>query len=196
MTIEENEHLYGPGRRIVLWTQGCTIHCPGCTNQHIWKKSGGTAYKADEIFEYCIQQENIDGITLHGGEPTDQMAALLPLLRKLKSLHYSVILFTGYEIESFTNDQQKEFISYCDLIKYGPFVISQMNRYLQFRGSSNQRIIRISERFKDYPISDGENVVLLDIDKNGIIINKGFPDEDMDNLINEFSSRNEIKNDS
>ena len=195
ITVEENEHLYGPGRRIVIWTKGCTIGCFGCTSKHLWTRENAKLYTTQELIDYCINQDNIEGITLHGGEPTDQMESLMPVIKALKKHGFSVILFTGHEIEEFKSSLELEFISLCDLIKCGPFDITKVNRFLQFRGSTNQRLIKITKRYENYELKDGLNVVLLEFDKSGILINKGFPDKDMEQLIDELSVRNEINND-
>ncbi|RME55891.1 MAG: 4Fe-4S cluster-binding domain-containing protein, partial [Deltaproteobacteria bacterium] len=31
----------GPGRRAVVWVQGCSLGCPGCFNPHTHSKGGG-----------------------------------------------------------------------------------------------------------------------------------------------------------
>jgi len=196
VTVEENESLYGPGRRIVIWTKGCSIRCQGCTSQHLWSRENAKLYTTQQLIDFCLKQSNIEGITLHGGEPTDQIEALMPVIKELKKHLFSVILFTGREIEELETDQQLEFLSLCDLIKCGPFEIKKSNRFLQFRGSTNQRLIKISKRYENYQFRDGINVVILELNKNGILVNKGFPDQEMERLIDEISVRNETSNDS
>ena len=61
---EENEHLYGPGKRLLLFTQGCSLRCKGCVNQHLWEFGAGRNITAQEILQLCV---DIEGITLHGG---------------------------------------------------------------------------------------------------------------------------------
>lgn len=178
ISIEENDLLYGPGKRVVLWVQGCSLHCDGCTNEHLWDKNGGKDISAEELVRLCLHDE-IEGITLHGGEPAEQIDSLLPAIKTIHDAKKSVILFTGYEIEEFTAENQKEFLIYCDLIICGRFDIKKLNRYLHFRGSDNQRIIKNTNRFKDYEIRDGQNMVLMQFDFDGDIIVKGFPDAEL-----------------
>lgn len=196
ITIEENNILYGPGRRIVLWTQGCTIRCKGCTNKHLYSREGAKTMTSHELMERCMQTPHIEGITLHGGEPTDQIEDLLPVIKKLHESNFSIILFTGREIEELNSKIQLEFLQQCDLVICGPFVQSKLNRNLHFRGSENQRVIKIGDRFANYQIHDGLNMVLLEINDDGIIINKGFPDEQIHQLINDLSLRTETPYDS
>lgn len=182
VTDEENNQLYGPGKRVVIWTQGCSLRCEGCTNQHLWDRTKGKDITAKELIDICSRDE-IDGITLHGGEPIEQLDELFPVVKAIHESNKSVILFTGYEIEELTTDKQKEFLSLCDLIKCGRFDKAKLNRYLHFRGSDNQRIIIISDRFKNYKIHDGQNVVLLTITLDGEVNLKGFPDEVMRDIL-------------
>jgi anaerobic ribonucleoside-triphosphate reductase activating protein len=179
ISVEENEILYGPGKRLVLWTQGCSIKCRGCNNKHLWSVKGAKTISEELFLDNFFSLDGIDGITLLGGEPTDQINSLFIVIKEIRSRGYSVILFTGHEIEDFKSVFEQTFIAFCDLIICGPFMIDKVDLYLHFRGSTNQRIIKNSSRFKDYIILDGNNIVLLDIQKDGIITNKGFPDNDI-----------------
>ena len=33
--------VLGPGRRIGIWLQGCSIHCKGCVSQDTWAADPG-----------------------------------------------------------------------------------------------------------------------------------------------------------
>ena len=90
--VVENEHLYGPGKRLLLFTQGCALRCNGCTNQHLWEFGKGIDVTTDEILSQC---NDLDGITLHGGEPLDQANALIELIKKLQPQRKTVCRFTG-----------------------------------------------------------------------------------------------------
>lgn len=79
--IVENEHLYGPGKRLVLFMQGCSLRCPGCVNEHLWDFSEGKKISITNLVGLC---HDLDGITLHGGEPLDQSEELLTLVKKIK----------------------------------------------------------------------------------------------------------------
>ena len=75
--VVENEHLYGPGKRLLLFTQGCSLRCKGCTNQHLWEFGKGVDVTIEEILNQCT---DLDGLTLHGGEPLDQAGILIVLI--------------------------------------------------------------------------------------------------------------------
>jgi anaerobic ribonucleoside-triphosphate reductase activating protein len=129
----------------------------------------------------------IDGITLLGGEPTDQLDALTETLEDIRRLGWSVILFTGKEIEDFRSEQEVTFIEMCDLIVCGPFKKDQLNLFLHFRGSSNQRIVKMNDRFRNLEIKDGRNVVSLKIQSDSSMVNLGFPDDELTQLIMEHA---------
>ena len=60
----------GPGLRMVIWNQGCQIHCPGCHNQETWDLYGGREYPLEEILnDIRIYKNHHQGITLSGGDP-------------------------------------------------------------------------------------------------------------------------------
>ena len=54
-------------------------------------------------------------------------------------------------------EQMEEFLSYLDVIVDGPFLLEQKDISLQFRGSGNQRIIRVRESLERGEIVLWEN---------------------------------------
>lgn len=180
--IVENEHLYGPGKRVLIFLQGCSIHCEGCVNRHLWAFGCGKSATTEEVLEFCVKNE-VEGITLHGGEPLDQAAGLYPIVKGLKEKDFSIILFTGYNKKEL-NSVQKKIWNLSDLIVCGRFDIKKRNVYLQFRGSTNQRVIRRKGKYKGYCIKDGETVAILTVRENGSLNIKGFYTDDIAELQN------------
>ena len=78
--IVSNEHLYGPGRRLLIFLKGCKIHCRGCINKHLWSFENANLMTVNEILEIAIK-ERVEGITLHGGEPLDQAINVYELVK-------------------------------------------------------------------------------------------------------------------
>lgn len=91
----------GPGNRAVIWFQGCSLDCPGCFNPEAHSSRKGKLVKTDQLFKKIQKQGNaIEGITISGGEPLQQMRPLLNLLGRVrKETNLSVLLFTGYSWE-------------------------------------------------------------------------------------------------
>ena len=95
LVVVDNEHLYGPGKRLLLFLQGCSIHCDGCVNKHLWSFDGGKNYTTEELIKICID-EKVEGVTFHGGEPLDQAYELYSFANRIKDINLSIVLFTGY----------------------------------------------------------------------------------------------------
>ncbi len=75
----------GPGLRAVIWLQGCTLGCPGCFNPQTHSKKGGDWVSVDQLFSQVMAlQSEIQGVTISGGEPLQQMRPLLKLLQRLR----------------------------------------------------------------------------------------------------------------
>lgn len=175
--IVENEHLYGPGRRLLVYLKGCTIHCEGCINPHLWSFEGGTLVSEDEILDICIN-EKVEGVTLHGGEPLDQADNLYKIVKLLKENGFTIILFTGYLKKELHKNQLKIW-NLSDLVVAGRFQINKRNVNLQFRGSTNQRVYRHNGKYKNYKLMDGYTTTIITIDSNGDTDINGFLTEDI-----------------
>ncbi len=179
--IVENEHLYGPGKRLLIFLKGCSIHCDGCINRHLWDFEGGTLISTEDILNVCIN-ENVEGITIHGGEPLDQSTDLLDLVKELKKNKYTIVLFTGY-IKKELNNIQSEIWNVSDLVIAGRFDIKKRNVNLQFRGSTNQRVYKHKGPYENYVVKDGFTSTIITIDDNGNMDVTGFLTEDIKDLI-------------
>jgi len=86
------------------------------------------------------------GITLTGGEPLCQAKQLLPLVQEIKDRGGDIFCFTGYTFEQLlqmVNDDAdlSEFLRLVDILVDGPYIDSQRNLMLRFRGSENQRVL-------------------------------------------------------
>lgn len=89
----------GPGRRAVVWFQGCTLGCPGCFNPATHDPQGG--YEADTetlASDVLSLGGKIEGVSISGGEPFQQPVALLDLFNVLADSHLSRLVFTGYTL--------------------------------------------------------------------------------------------------
>ena len=186
-SYEENEHLYGPGKRLLLFTQGCSLHCKGCVNKHLWQFGVGANITVEEVLGLC---QGVEGITLHGGEPLDQSEGVLEIVKALKSVGKTVILFTGYQYKELSKSLQKRVWSLSDLVVSGRYIEEKRNIYLQFRGATNQRVYRHKGKYKDYQIKDGKSVAVIRLNENGEMQSRGFRTDDLAQLLNEISKDN------
>ncbi len=98
--VIESSLVNGPGRRTVIWVQGCELHCAECWNQDTHRFSG-TPIPLDHVAARVLDAERIhelEGLTLSGGEPMHQIEAVVGLLSILRQSapHLSTGLFSGY----------------------------------------------------------------------------------------------------
>lgn len=145
MTVPCSKVL-GPYKRFIIWVQGCKKHCKGCIAKDSWTLDGGDLVEIDTIVQQILHQNVIEGITISGGEPFLQQEALCELIDILHSHRdLGVIVYTGmlYEEISHTPLAKR-----CDLIVDGEY-IEELNDGLSLRGSSNQRVICVSDRYSD-----------------------------------------------
>lgn len=151
----------GPGVRVTLFVSGCTHHCEGCFNEVTWDFNYGSPFDedAEEKIIADLEPDYIAGLTLLGGEPLEytNWQALLPFLKKVKKQYpqKDIWCYTGYRfdedvLDKFCRqwDDMKEFLSYIDVMVDGEFILEQRDISLQFRGSSNQRIILVHESLR------------------------------------------------
>ena len=157
--IKKYDIADGPGVRVSLFVSGCRHHCKGCFNSEAWDFQYGRPYTAEteaEILE-ALKPGYIAGLTLLGGEPfePENQVELVTLLRKVRETYpeKSIWSYTGYVYDkdlvpggrAYT-DVTDEMLSYLDVLVDGPFVEELKDITLQFRGSSNQRIIKMDKK--------------------------------------------------
>ena len=157
--IKKYDIADGPGVRVSLFVSGCRHHCKGCFNSEAWDFEYGRPYTAEteaEILE-ALKPGYIAGLTLLGGGPfePENQAELVKLLRKVRETYpeKSIWSYTGFVYDkdlvpggrAYT-DVTDEMLSYLDVLVDGPFVEELKDITLQFRGSSNQRILKMDKK--------------------------------------------------
>lgn len=135
----------GPGIRFTIFTQGCPHHCEGCHNPQTHDFEGGTVVDTEELIARIKGNPLLDGVTFSGGEPFCQAEVLATLGKQIKALGLDVITYTGYTFEELFKNRQNngwgELLEVTDILIDGPFILSQKDWQIKFRGSSNQRCI-------------------------------------------------------
>lgn len=145
--LEHDSIVNGPGLRAVLWTQGCRQRCPGCQNPETWaEKDVGAVVKIDKVKEELRKLKGQSGITFCGGEPLLQAKACFEIAKFCKEeLGWNVWSFTGLVYEQIPRDSDAwKFVEELDALIDGPFIQSQRDLTLKFRGSRNQRILYLN----------------------------------------------------
>lgn len=149
--IKAGTMALGPGRRFVIWVQGCLRRCVDCISPEHQSLDGGYLIDVNELAAQINACRTIDGITISGGEPFLQAKALYLLTDMLKKTRpeLNVLVFTGNQIDDLTDEDSKAFIANIDLLVDGEY-ISELNDSIGLRGSSNQRFHYLSDRLRPY----------------------------------------------
>lgn len=141
-------HTLGPGVRYALWVQGCPRRCPGCVAPEAQALDGGTALETGAL-AWEILLSGSEGLTISGGEPFLQAEALAELIRTVRRKRdLGVIVYTGYRYEELLADPAaRALLEETDLLIDGPYV-KELDDGKSLRGSSNQRVIPLTERYR------------------------------------------------
>ncbi len=156
--IKKYDIADGPGVRVSLFVSGCRHHCKGCFNAETWDFNYGQPYTVEteqEILE-ALKPDYIQGLTLLGGEPfePENQMELVKLLKKVREVYpkKDIWSYTGFIYDrdlmkggrAFT-EVTEEMLSYIDVLVDGPFIEAERDLTLVFRGSRNQRILKLHE---------------------------------------------------
>lgn len=170
----------GPGRRIGIWFQGCSIRCPGCISTDTWTPHRGETTLEATIVALEPWLDKAEGFTISGGEPFDQPQALEALLRTLRQRSPAdILVFTGYTIEALEGKLAR-IASFIDALVTDPFRVDHPQTK-RLRGSDNQRLHLLSavgrERFAVYerPIEPEDRVLDIMLDADGTAWLAGIP---------------------
>ena len=144
--LEHDNIVNGYGLRAVLWTQGCPNHCMGCQNPETWDFAGGVDVTLDDVKRQLRTFKGQSGITFCGGEPVEQPEECKELADWCRQeLGWNVWSFSGYTYEQLREigGAKWELVKSLDALIDGPFILAERDLTLKFRGSRNQRLLRL-----------------------------------------------------
>lgn len=134
----------GPGLRTAIYVAGCSHRCPGCHNPQSWDFEAGREMSVESILKEI--EENDFDVTLTGGDPMYSAEEILPLVSGIKDLGKDIWLYTGFRYEEIANNEKmSKLLPYLDVIVDGPFIESERDIHILFRGSRNQRLIDVKK---------------------------------------------------
>ncbi len=148
--VVEESIVDGPGIRYSVFVQGCSHGCPGCHNPESHSPKGGELRSIESVLGGIRSNKLIAGVTLSGGEPFEQPHACAVLAQQLKADGYNIWTFTGYLYEDLLKMSQANpdiacLLDNIDVLVDGPFVEELKSLELDWRGSSNQRVIDLAK---------------------------------------------------
>lgn len=147
--------LNGPGLRYAFWVQGCTLRCTtDCLNPNYLDTAPKVVLPVAQVADYILELQakyQIEGVTFLGGEPFDQAEALAVLGQLAQAAGLSVVTYSGYTLERLQradNPAWSALLAVTDLLIDGPFLPHLRSDMLRWRGSSNQRLHYLTDRYQ------------------------------------------------
>ena len=170
--IRDFDVANGPGVRVSLFVSGCSHKCEGCFQPDTWNPKYGDLF-LDKDLDHIIQSlkpDYIDGITILGGDPLmiyniEKVEQIITMIRNKYGRRKTIWLYTGFTLDDIIGDINfiyneglmpppmdinitKSILSNIDYLVDGPFILDKKDMRLQFRGSSNQRLIDMYKTMK------------------------------------------------
>ena len=142
--------VLGPGKRVGVWVQGCSLRCPGCISVHSWDFNSRERIYLDKLFEK-LKEFNSSKITISGGEPFEQRY-FLEFLQALREFGFNdIFVYSGFEWDYIEQNFNKH-LKYIDALVCGRFIQGDESPYL-YKGSNNQEMIILSKvLYKEYDL--------------------------------------------
>lgn len=145
----------GPGQRIGIWFQGCSIRCPGCISADTWSQKTADMTVTELLERIGPQLNHADGVTISGGEPFEQFPALLDLLRSIRPRlqhRKDILVYSGLTMAELQS-RIRALGGLVDALITGPYV-SEAGQTRPLMGSDNQELHLLTElgraNFADY----------------------------------------------
>lgn len=138
----------GPGLRFAIFSQGCPHSCKGCHNESTHDFNGGYDCELSKILDEIDKNPLLTGVTFTGGEPFCQPKEFYKLGVEVKERGLDIVAYSGYTLEELKemakNDEDiGKLLDIIDYLVDGPFILEEKDLTLEFRGSRNQRFIRL-----------------------------------------------------
>ena len=146
--IEPESIVDGPGYRLAVFVQGCPHGCPGCHNPGTHDPAGGRLSDTAEIIAQLGKNPLVRGVTLTGGEPMMQAAALCEVAAAARQKGLSVWCYTGYTLEALAranNPDRMRLLGLVAVLVDGPYIARERSLDLLYCGSKNQRLIDMNK---------------------------------------------------
>lgn len=173
--------VLGPGIRAVIWVQGCPLRCEGCVAMETLPFDGGSVMPVAGLAAWLIGLDGIEGVTFSGGEPFAQAGSLALLLDKVRQARpdFTALCYSGFTYAALRRggDGQRALLDRLDLLIDGPYQRGKHGN-LRWRGSSNQEIISLSDRYGETDLTpDASQGIEFTLGLDGTVSWAGVPPE-------------------
>ncbi|MDR7240582.1 anaerobic ribonucleoside-triphosphate reductase activating protein [Neobacillus drentensis] len=139
----------GKGLRTVIFFAGCPHFCQACHNSQSWNRENGLEWTEEAIFMEIMKNE-LTNVTFSGGEPFLQSRQIIPLAQRLKREGKNIWCYTGYQYEELTQfPDHVSLLNEIDVLVDGKFDLTKRDLSLDYKGSSNQRVINVPKSLKN-----------------------------------------------
>lgn len=152
--IKENDIANGPGVNVSFWVQGCKNHCKDCQNPETWSFTGGKKFTKDTLNNLfkALKANGINrDLSILGGEPLcpENIPITKYIIQQVKEKYpeTKIYLWSGYYYDELVKNKEikEEIFPYLDILVDGPYINSQRDITLKWRGSRNQNIIYLKK---------------------------------------------------
>ena len=145
LDIKYGTSVDGIGLRTSIYCAGCQNHCPGCHNPQSWDENGGEPISVEVLFKNIVDADM--NVTFTGGDPMLHPEGFIELAQMIKNnTNKNIWCYTGYKFEDLIQHPiRRKLVELCDVIVDGPYVESERDLSLHFRGSRNQRVIDVQK---------------------------------------------------
>jgi anaerobic ribonucleoside-triphosphate reductase activating protein len=153
LDIVHDTTVDGPGFRTAIYGAGCKHQCRGCHNPHSWDINNSIEYSVEKLLD-IIKQDEFSNVTFSGGDPLMQVEGFTRLAKDIKEkTGKNIWCYTGFLYEQvLKSDTLSQILPYVDVLVDGRYIAALRNEDLQFRGSSNQRIIDVKKSLAENKI--------------------------------------------
>lgn len=140
----------GPGKRICLWVNGCNRNCVGCVSPELKPFKPENECDVISVLDKFALNSSV-GITISGGEPFEQTAALASLVRFLRGKGVvDILVYTGYTLEELKGRENdgadtEYVLENIGVLIDGPYEREMDDGRGNLKGSKNQRIIFVND---------------------------------------------------
>lgn len=168
----------GPGKRAVLWVQGCTLRCRDCFNSDLREFIPKKQKTIETLSEKILGLPEIEGVTFSGGEPFCQAQSLSILGGMIRKEGLNIVTFTGFPYHYIRKKDKPSWnalLDVTDLLVAGPF-IPRLRCSAPMISSSNQQLVHLTGRLEGRvnECQDAGDITEFSISSGGVITTTGY----------------------